>query len=572
MDINQIKSELKRISDQSEKNFLALGNLFPSLMSRDGGTSLKELQNAMNGIGSVNDESADLEHDLFTSYGDKYNPLFEQLNKKISDLGELDKLIAGMKENSEQMELIALNAMVISIKSGEKGHAFSRITENLQRLSNDMFLYSDKLLEEEKRLLEFINSLKSIFEGILASQKKLSGIGSTGSSDITALISKVNIPLSEMESNIGSIYPYIQKAMESLQLQDIIRQALGHVDSCLDEILKSGIVTSGSEDELDSVCFKIALYQLGEEVLEDIKSNITSSISSFQTNWDTVTNKLNVVQNKKADFTDRFLDLTKNSSDNISAKLGDLVDAFAGMLEEFNRYQIVQKDLLRTCQNITEKARTMFAVFENLRPVMSRLHHVRILQQIEVSKNDAISSVKDSVIDMDNLINDANASLDTMQILLESFIKETGTLLGTFTSNISKDNSMMLTLKSNKNHFFEELKLTERRISSLISNFNVFPSGFESNCEQVDKNLSEIQTLDSTLKTFIRGMGEARSELERYRDRLFEQRQVTNWQIKNTKFSDLINKFTITAHKEAAGKIGGFDIESGSTAGEITFF
>lgn len=572
MDINQIKSELKQISVQSEKNFLALGDLFQSLMSRDGGTSLKELQDAMNGIGSVNQESAGLERELFSGYGEKYNPLFEQLNKKITDLGELDKLIAGMKENSEQMELIALNAMVISIKSGEKGHAFSRITENLQRLSNDMFLFSDKLLDEEKRLLEYINSLKSIFEGILSSQKKLSGIGSTGSNDITTLIARVNSPLSDMETNIGSIYPYIQKAMAALQLQDIIRQALDHVDSCIDEIIKSGEAVAGTEDELDSVCFKIALYQLGEEVLEDIKGNVTSSISSFQSNWDTVTNKLNSIQIKKNDFNDRFLDLTKNSSDNISAKLGDLVDAFAGMLDEFNRYQIVQKDLLRTCQNITEKARTMFAVFENLRPVMSRLHHVRILQQIEVSKNDAISSVKDSVIDMDNLINDANGSLDTMQILLESFIKETGTLLNTFTSNISKDNAMMLNLKTNKNQFFEELKITERRISSIIGNFNVFPAGFEHNCELVDENLSGIQNLENTLSSFIDGMKNARTDLERQRDRLFEQKSVTSWQIKNSKFSDLINKFTITAHKEAAGKIGGFDIESGSNAGEITFF
>ena len=51
------------------------------------------------------------------------------------------------------MELIALNAMVVSIKSGEKGRAFSCITENLQRLSTDMIKLSGKLTYEENILL-----------------------------------------------------------------------------------------------------------------------------------------------------------------------------------------------------------------------------------------------------------------------------------------------------------------------------------------------------------------------------------------------------------------------------------
>ena len=45
-----------------------------------------------------------------------------------------------------------------------------------------------------------------------------------------------------------------------------------------------------------------------------------------------------------------------------------------------------------------------------------------------------------------------------------------------------------------------------------------------------------------------------------------------NYEIKDDKFKDLIKKFTITAHKEAAGKIAGFEVEAGSAPGDITFF
>ena len=164
MEIERILSSINEISDNSEKYFLDLGSLFPSLLNRDNSTSLQELQEIFSDLGICNKKSSNTEEKLFNGYAEKYNPLFEELNSKIKELSELDKMIAGIKEDSEQMGLIALNAMVISIKSGEKGQAFSRITENLQRLANDMSLFSDKLLDEEKLDEEIAKALAKLMK------------------------------------------------------------------------------------------------------------------------------------------------------------------------------------------------------------------------------------------------------------------------------------------------------------------------------------------------------------------------------------------------------------------------
>ena len=111
-------------------------------MNKEISPSLKNLNAVSKQLSYNNEKSVSSEKKLFDNSQDKYKPLLDQLNQKIETLTQLDKFIAGVKEDSEQMELIALNAMVISIKSGEKGQAFSRITENLQRLSKDMFQYS----------------------------------------------------------------------------------------------------------------------------------------------------------------------------------------------------------------------------------------------------------------------------------------------------------------------------------------------------------------------------------------------------------------------------------------------
>lgn len=572
MTIENAVSQINGISTKSEEIFLQLGNLFPSLLNQKGGTSIQSLENMLTKLEDANEESSKGEKELFSDYGSKYNPLFEKLNEKIEDLSQLDKMISGIKEDSEQMGLIALNAMVVSIKSGEKGQAFSRITENLQRLASDMSLFSDKLSEEEKHLLEFINNLKQIFSAILESQKNLSTKGTESSSEITNLISTVREPLNQISGKISSIYPPIQKAMEGLQLQDMIRQSLEHVKSCIKEVERHSGGQPGTDEELDYITFNIALITLACEVLDDINSYITQSDGIFVTNWKKVTDILDNVENEKEEFEQRFISGNPAGQDNIDNKLSEIIKEFDEMMKEFNNYHLVQKDLLHITQNITSRARTIYAVFDNLRPVMSRLHHVRILQQIEVAKNDAIKSVQDSVTDMDNLINSANKSLDTMQILLEGFINETGSLLNTFTASINSDNENMSNLKDKKAIFFDKLTAGKNELADIISHFTVFPEGFQSKCKNANEDIQNLQKMNTQISNFINDLKSAQDSLAQKKQNLLQQRNLTNWEIKNTEFNDLIKNFTITAHKEAAGKIAGMEVEKGSSSGEVTLF
>jgi len=435
-----------------------------------------------------------------------------------------------------------------------------------------MFLFSDKLSEEEAQLLNFINTLKNIFSGILNSQKSLSSKGSESSSEIRDLISNVREPLGKISADIESVYPPIQKAMEGLQLQDMIRQSLDHVKSCMKEIEKHMTVQPGTDEELDYITFNITLLSLAAEVLEDINSYVAKSSGIFVSNWKKVIDILDAVENEKDSFEERFISGNSASAENIEKRLSSIISEFDGIIDEFNNYHLVQKDLLHTTQNITGRARTIYAVFETLRPVMSRLHHVRILQQIEVAKNDAIKSVQDSVTDMDNLINSANKSLDTMESLLEGFITETGSLLSSFTTSIGRDNENMVELKNSKMKFFDEISAGRNQLASIISNFTVFPDGFQSKCTSADQNIKDLQKIGSEISEFISKMKESQENLIQKKKNLLKERNISSWEIKNTNFVNLIKNFTITAHKEAAGKLAGMEIEKGAASGEVTFF
>ncbi|MBQ6057560.1 MAG: hypothetical protein IJL34_07810 [Treponema sp.] len=571
MNLDEVLDSVNKVINLSEQYFVELGDLFPSLLNREGSTSLQNLQTVLNELYEGNEKSNHLEAELFSDYAEKYNPLFEELNNKISTLSELDKMIAGIKEDSEQMELIALNAMVISIKSGERGQAFSRITENLQRLSNDMFIFSDKLLEEEKQLIEHINELQKIFKNIMESQKKVSQQGSNSSQAVSSLISGVLGPLGQMEQIINSVYPPIQKAMTTLQLQDIVRQSLEGIKNCLLKIKNTDLLVAGSDDQLDSIELNRRIFEVCNEILDYIINQITNSFLEFDQNWSVVTSLLEEVDSQKQNFSSRFLSDISISGENINTRLAQITGDFETLMSEFSNYHLVQKDLLHTTQSITEKARTMYSVFGNLRPVMSRLHHVRILQQIEVSKNEAIKSVKDSVTDMDNLINSANNSLDIMETLLSQFITDTKNLLTNFTVSISKDNDNMLILRKEKGQYFDELKAAQNRLAAIISNFAVFPMGFEDKYRRVASDLSGISALNVELKEYRNHLHQIVSDLETKEKDLLASRGMITWQIKNPEYQELIEQLTISARKGATGEFSG-GTEDTSSAGDITFF
>lgn len=574
MNVKDIENKIQTYATKTEEIFLNLADKFPTLLNKEESSSMDDLLNQFSILQSASDKVAKLETTFFGSYEKKYTPLFDALNKNIDELSKVNENVEKIKDNSEEMELIALNAMVISIKSGEKGRAFSSITENLKQLSSDMNIYSNKLLDEEQQLLKQISSLKILFDGIIESQRELSKAGNSSTDDINNLILKASLPLKEIKEIINSVYPPIQSAMEGLQYQDIIRQAAGHVTLCLHEVANIPPTSSSQaqETKLDNITFNIQLLRLASSVLEDICGNIKKSIGIFKSNWTKVEETLRTVEPKRAEYMRRFMDRQAFAEDNIFTNLEKISVQFAETLQQFSVYISNQKSLERGCSDITEKTLQMYAVFEALKPIINRLHHVKILQQIEVAKNPAIEAVKDSVIDMDNLIVSANVSLDEMQDMLTGFISSIKGLLKNFTAAIKNDNVEMNKLRLAKNSFFNEFHNVQENLAAILSTFTVFPPGFEQYCVAVQNMFDELENINTDLRNIMVKLAEDRMKLEEEKMDLLNELDLSSWELKDNRLKDLVTHFTIAAHKEEAGQIGDFGVENGMEDGEIVFF
>lgn len=572
MDTQTMFEELKQAEKLITYSFMELSSLFPKLMTVQHNSSSALLREELERLRADNQELADIEVSFLDGRDEVHAPMLEKLNQEIQTLAHINEQISDIQHCSEDMELIALNAMVISIKSGERGRAFSSITENLKRLSTDMITYSGKLIAEEDILLRNITVLKQVFFTVSDSQKRVSEFCAAGTQALSKIMEDVEQPFTDIEERAALIWAPISKAMESVQMQDIIRQSLDQVFLCLQD-MQDEPTLSGDESvysALDTVALDMELYRIAAEILRDVNNKLEESNRLFETNWNSVSQILDSVEECRRNNIDRFLD--SHRSDSLPERINNTVLQFKNMVDEFSHYLLVQKDLVKGCQAITDKGRAMYSVFGDLRPVISRLHHVRVLQQIEVAKNAAISAVKDSANDMDNLISRSNQSLDTMQLLIETFLSETTSLLNSFSSEIMNENTEMNTIRSKRTAFFARLQASRDEILKILNNFSVYPDGFEDKCAEVNALLKNLITANTAFSSVMARIAQETDSLSREKARLLAQAGLTHWEIHDDKFKALISKFTITAHKETAGQIVGINIESGMDAGEITFF
>ena len=136
MDISQIRESIKDCSSETERIFTRMGTCFPSLLSitsgansstdssADSSASLQRLSSVFKNLSDGFSSSQSDEVVFFEKYNAKNAQLFDSLNEKMVALDRVNERVSAIRSDSEELEIISLNAMVISIKSGEKGRAF----------------------------------------------------------------------------------------------------------------------------------------------------------------------------------------------------------------------------------------------------------------------------------------------------------------------------------------------------------------------------------------------------------------------------------------------------------------
>lgn len=579
MDIRQIHDSIQQGIKDTERIYTTLGDSFPKLLSvltKSGNRSLPALQELLGRIGDEFSSLGDDETGFFEDYNRRNNALFDQLSDKMAALDSINERVSSIRADSEELEIISLNAMVISIKSGEKGRAFSTITENLKKLSARMISLSNELILDERNLIKKNEELKQSFSSLITIQKELSSVEhGVSSADIrTAVDTASELLRGKYELALGIMKP-IQEAMTGIQMQDLIRQSSDQIRIALEDIVSLEAAIS-PEIRLDQLSMTVDLIQVCLRILTDINSHLDSSLAIFSESWRKVNTILDQVEKFRVSFIADFLDTANPKGCSLPCLLRQMDAGFTSYTTRISRYQQGQKSMVRDSTTIVREVKHLRTLFETIKPIIARLQHVRITQQIEVAKNSAIHAVKDTVDHMSTLIMQSDTRVQETRKELEAFIDSIESITTSFTDDAETDNRALERIKQDNTAFFNKMKGLQDELYSMVQNLEVYPASFQKMCNEVNLQLGTLASVKDLFSRSKTSLEDALETSTAEKKRLLSELGVSSWSIRNDTLRALVERFTITSHKEVAGQIGGFTVEKSGLddieSGDVTLF
>jgi hypothetical protein len=235
-------------------------------------------------------------------------------------------------------------------------------------------------------------------------------------------------------------------------------------------------------------------------------------------------------------------------------------------------YQQIQNNVLKAVKNIQDSVAEMSACFTAFNPIIGNLQYVAIAQRIEVARNEAISSIKDTVEHMAQLIAQTQENVQTAQNQLQDFTDTCNTEIKKFLDASVRDDKNFYTVSRDKEVFASELDKIYFALDKAAANFSVYSPDFYTNYTSISNSIDNLHGLSRLIIDAQKGLQQLLDSTDRERTALIENHQIEDTGIHNLDILEFLNHFTITADKQEAGSIAGINVSNGATAGEITFF
>ena len=578
----KIYENLLSISKDSGDDFLDLSKDFPvmlreldSISNRNSAAMMSlrmfsSIQTQLKNVIEAQQQLLTENRQFLAEVREKNNSLFTHFSEKMHLLDTIQDIISGIRESSQEMEVISLNAMVVSIKSGKAGQAFSYITSNLKHMSLRLISQSEQLIENGKEVQDALQILKDEISKVNNLNQNSSAESYDSSASMINAIEEISAKLSNMLESSKQLKTPVVKAMEGIQMQDIIRQSLDDVLIAVQKLTTPGenltpeekLYTYNANEKLSTLCIRC---------LTKIKEKLDGCVEVFSKNRDEAAAILNEIDRTKDSF-------VNNDNESISSlvtlkmNIESAIDDFNGFSEIFGLYQTVQGKVMEAVQNIQEVVQIMSLCFNGFLPIIGNLQYVAIAQRIEVARNDAISSIKDTVEYMSQLITNTKENVDTAQKQLKEFTDTSQIQIQSFLETNSRNKTTLSDVTESKRSFAENLNSLYNGLREAIRNFRIYSPDFYTSYEKIAEKIESLKKLSGRLDKEIQDIQAFADENAAHKQKHMSLYALADDGVHNADMEEFLQHFTITDDKLEAGSIAGISVTGGAESGEITFF
>jgi len=477
----------------------------------------------------------------------------------IASLSRLDDIIDRIRADSEEMELVSLNAMTAALKSGTAGRAFSVITDELKRLSGRTIRHADDLSSAGSSLLQRLATLQATLVSLAATQSSFFDSARQAlESGFTALGTEVDetaTAIRALGDEASRVRQPVSAIMQEVQLQDIIRQSLDHVRLSL-HAAESEDQAAGVAESIDPVeerAFLAEITRLSATLLEDVGAKVGSSIERFRIAMRDVDAIVASVESRRG--------TTLQSSCPDDA--GDEFDANA------RAYMAAKEAAVSEAAAITDGVRALDERFKDMYGILTRFSTIVMASRIETARNKALAIVSTTVTGMMELTERLAVDVGEAGIVTRSFGKALATGMSDYLEGAEGKLDLLRAEIGNLSSEFVRISASRERLCQAEADFRPFPDAFFAAVREAGEAVARVDSLAAELDAM-------RGELAAYADETStDGAQVAASSIHSERLKAIVDRFTIFAHKQTAARIAQMDAgvdDSSAGSGDVTLF
>ncbi len=582
---DRIIETLQTFVSETEKVFTGFGETFPDLM--------REMERSLNRSEStIEDLSAS--HRARASFGSLISEtretlerstahlvemhredeaFYTQLNESVGNLSTLEEFIAAIRHDSEDMELISLNAMTVALKAGSAGRAFSYITEELKRLSARTIELSDEITRRGQQLLqdfqEFSAQIEEVrnFENELFSRLRGELFGSF--EKLEEASSSLTRGMKDLRDRSASLRKPIRSIMESVQLQDIIRQSVDHVIISLQGLTERE-ETGTTEDRLDEFAFVRMVPELCNSVLEDVRTQLQESLGQLRRHIGEAKEMMGSFESQRNEYLRQTEDETKSGS--MAAQRKGSLHLLEQILQEINTTMELKERVSRRSVQLMRDINQLEAHFKSFSSLINRFHSIDIASRIEVAKQQVLQQMSDTVGEMTELTRKIERDVATSLSSTQGFIETISISVEHFRTLFTQEEAIVLSFRKEIESRYERIDSQFDEVSSFVRGFSLFTSRFHDLFGDSEAELERLEALGTQIDAIEEKLKGVRASADQQMKPLLDELGLQSWVIKSERLQSIIDRFTIFTHKQSAGALAGIEVESGVTSGELTLF
>ena len=587
----ELISDIRNLIERTEGIYLSLASEYPKLLKATEDSIKSSARSVQNFAGLLSSEKGadsalqvllESSRSLIENASEKFlrlntqdEELFALLQNNIEKTGALKEVTREIREHSEEMELISLNAMTTAIKAGKEGGAFSYITEELKRLSEQTIGFTDKLSSLGENLQEFFLRFKESVVKVETIQEtfhsRFKDILERGFSDFSRGLSESLAELQSITDKSKTIKEPLFGIMQEVQNQDIIKQSLDHVVISLNEFKSSGF-NGTVEDGLDEAVFLNNLSDLSLSILEEVSNQLDKSLVLFSQNTKTVEDLLQEAEKRRKDFLRDSLEAGSAGSGNITRLFQSSETIFFELISNIKESLRHKSKIQSQSRQLVKQVKLMSEGFASFTLLIPRYHNINVASKIEVAKQSVLKDMRDTILEMTSLTGQIETKIGMALKTTKGFLKSTKSSIHRYEQIFQEEEV-----------FVDDFSLA---IKTKLAELGNMRDGIILNLRGFQLYTEQFYNLFSQGKQELLGLASVRQEMDSIRPRVeiiknhtsqtlkekLESSGKDNWQIVNKKLQEIINGFTIYTHKKFAGDIGGFEVETGAEEGEVTFF